>query len=81
MDSPGKNTGMGCHYLLQGIFLTQGSNVGRLHCRQIPHCLSHQESPKIVVLYGDSQAVQWLELGVYTAVGLGLIPGWGAKIL
>ena len=25
-DSPGKNTGMGCHFLLQGIFLTQGSN-------------------------------------------------------
>ena len=26
-DSPGKNTGMGCHFLLQGIFLTQGSNL------------------------------------------------------
>ena len=25
-DSPGKNTGVGCHALLQGIFLTQGSN-------------------------------------------------------
>ena len=25
-DSPGKNTGVGCHFLLQGIFLTQGSN-------------------------------------------------------
>ena len=25
-DSPGKNTGMGCHFLLQGFFLTQGSN-------------------------------------------------------
>ena len=27
-DSPGKNTGVGCHFLLQGIFLTQGSNLG-----------------------------------------------------
>ena len=27
-DSPGKNTGVGCHLVLQGIFLTQGSNVG-----------------------------------------------------
>ena len=27
-DSPGKNSGMGCHALLQGIFLTQGSNLG-----------------------------------------------------
>ena len=35
-NSPGKNTGMGSHSLLQGIFLTQGSNSGLLHCRQIP---------------------------------------------
>ena len=34
-DSPGKNTGVGCHFLLQGIFLTKGSSVGLLHCRQI----------------------------------------------
>ena len=37
-DSPGKNTGVGCHALLQGIFLTQGSNphfLRLLHCRQI----------------------------------------------
>ena len=33
-DSPGKNTGVGCHFLLQGIFPTQGSNPGLLHCRQ-----------------------------------------------
>ena len=26
-DFPGKNTGVGCHFLLQGIFLTQGSNL------------------------------------------------------
>ena len=30
-DSPGKNTGMGCHFLLQGIFLSQGSNPCLLH--------------------------------------------------
>ena len=34
-DSPGKNTGVGGHFLLQGIFLTQGSNPGLLPCRQI----------------------------------------------
>ena len=33
-DSPGKSTGVGCHFLLQGIFLTQGSNPGLLHSRQ-----------------------------------------------
>ena len=30
-DSPGKNAGVGCHALLQGIFLTQGSNAHFLH--------------------------------------------------
>ena len=33
-DSPGMNTGVGCHALFQGIFPTQGSNPGLLHCRQ-----------------------------------------------
>ena len=36
----------GLHFLLQGIFLTQGSNPGLSHCRQILYCLSHQGSPK-----------------------------------
>ena len=36
--SPGKNTGVGCHALLQGIFPTQGLNPGLLHCRQILIC-------------------------------------------
>ena len=35
---------MGCHALLQGIFLTQRSNPGVLHCWQILDCLSHQGS-------------------------------------
>ena len=35
LDSPGKNTGVGCPPLLQGIFLTQGLNPRLLHCRQI----------------------------------------------
>ena len=34
-DLPGKNTGVGCHFLLQGIFPTQGVNPGLLYCRQI----------------------------------------------
>ena len=34
-DSPGKNTGVGCHFLLQGIFPTQRSNPGLLCCRQV----------------------------------------------
>ena len=42
---PGKNTGVGRHSLLQGIFPTQGLNPGLLHCRQILHRLNHQGSP------------------------------------
>ena len=37
-NSLGKSTGVNCHSLLQGIFLTQGSNSGLLHCRQILYC-------------------------------------------
>ena len=36
---------MSCHSFLQGIFLTQGSNPGLQHCRQILYHLSYQESP------------------------------------
>ena len=43
-DFPGKNTGEGCHFLLQEIFPTQRLNVGLLHCRQTLYCLSHQGS-------------------------------------
>ena len=45
-DSPGKNTGVGCHALLQGIFPTQGSNPGHPHCRWILYRLSHTGKPK-----------------------------------
>ena len=45
-DSPGKNTGVVCHALLQGIFPTQGSNPSLLLCSQILCHLSHQGSPR-----------------------------------
>ena len=47
-DSPGKDTGVGCPALLQGIFPTQGSNPGLPHCRRILSLLSHQGSPTIL---------------------------------
>ena len=43
--SSGKNIGVGCHSLFQGIFPSQGSNWCLLHHRQILYCLSHQGSP------------------------------------
>ena len=57
-DFPGKNTGRGCHFLLRGIFLTQGSNsylLCLLLCRWILYLLSHQRSP--FYLYYNS--VHW----------------------
>ena len=47
-DFPGMNTGVGCHFLLQGIFPTQGSNPGLPHCRQTLYHLSYQGSPILV---------------------------------
>ena len=55
-DSPGKNTGVGCHALLQGIFPTQGLNPGLPHCRQILYHLSHQGSPRFLKM----NSKQWL---------------------
>ena len=43
-DFPGKNTGVGCHSLLQGIFLDQGSNPHLLHWQAGSLSLSHQGS-------------------------------------
>ena len=45
-DFPGKSTGVGCHCLLQEIFLTQGLNPGPPHCRQMLYHLNHQGNLK-----------------------------------
>ena len=47
-NSPGQNTGVGSLSLLQGIFPTQQSNRGLLHCRQILYQLSYQGSPDLL---------------------------------
>ena len=52
-DSPGKNTGVGCHFLLQGIVPTQELNPGFLHCRQILYQLSYKGSLEV-------SEVKWL---------------------
>ena len=47
-DSPGKNSRVGCHVLLQEIFPTQGSNTGLPRCGWILYYLSHQRSPRML---------------------------------
>ena len=63
-DSPGKNTGVSCHFLLQGIFPTQGSKPGLPHCRQIPYHLSHQGSPTHnKVIHSQTPGIKTRSLG------------------
>ena len=57
-DSPGKNTAVGCHALLQGIFPTQGLNPGLPHCRQILYHLSHQGSPLAIIAAAAAKQLQ-----------------------
>ena len=47
-NSSGQNTGVGSHFLHQGLFPTQGSNPDLLHCRQILYQLSYKGSPRIL---------------------------------
>ena len=49
-NSPDKNTGVGCHFLLQGLFLAQGLNLGLLHCRQLLYLVSHREALWLLAL-------------------------------
>ena len=47
-NSPGQNSGVRSRSLLEGIFPTQGSNPGLLHCRQILYQLIHQGRPRVL---------------------------------
>ena len=51
LDFPGKNTGLDSHSLLQGSFLTQGSNPGLLHCRRILYCWAPRVSACTCVMW------------------------------
>ena len=62
-DFPGKDTGVGCHFLLQGIFPTQGSNPGLLHCRRIPYRLSYKGSPFLWAPFGEgARILEWVAI-------------------
>ena len=64
---PNKNTGVGFHFLLQGIFPTQGLNSCLLHCSQILYHLSYQGSPgdKIQQVIISMMVAEALEEGEY----------------
>ena len=67
MDSPGKNAGVGCHFLLQGVFLTQGLNPGLPHCRQALYQLSHQGAVLLKEIYPQFQTPSFWPMGPVTA--------------
>ena len=79
---PGKNTGVGCHFLLQGIFPTLGSNPGLPHCGQTLYRLSHQGN-KVKLCQSHTQLVMakpgfkpgLLELEAHTLHGVAGPPG------
>ena len=60
-NSPGQNTRVRNRFLLQGIFSTQGSDPGLLHCRQILYQLNHKGSPRILecVAYPFASGSSW----------------------
>ena len=63
-NSPGKNTEVGSHFLLQGIFSTQRSNAVFLLCRQILYRLSHQGSPVYIFLKNVVSNINLFKLSV-----------------
>ena len=70
-DFPGKNTGVGCHFLLQGIFPTQELNLGLLHCRQI---LSYWATWEIIIYciftpYLGRNVISKLQCGFFKILG------------
>ena len=64
-DSPAKSIGVGCHFLLQEIFPTQGLNSGLPYCRQTLYHLSHKgSSPRskcVLILWLQSRSIVILE--------------------
>ena len=57
MGFSGNSPGVDCHFLLQGIFPTQGSNLVLPHCRQMLYRLSHQGSQMVICSISDH--VRW----------------------
>ena len=58
-------TGMSCHFLLQGIFPTQGLNPGLLNWYVGTLLLSHQGSPGIPIIGGDLKASPQVDTAIY----------------
>ena len=72
---PGKNTGVGSHFLLQVIFPTQGSNLGLTQWRQILYHLSHQGSCQRTIFF----SIKGWKSHIYDSTGYLLGIGWHSR--
>ena len=75
-DFPGMNTGVGCHSLLQGIFPTQGSNLGLLHPPQtvkVGSLLGHQGSPWVNIHLSLSYLIYLKNLSTSQLIWISII--------
>ena len=74
---PGKDTGVGCHFLLQGVFPIQGLNLGLPYCRHTLYPLSHQGSPNLfhflfwTIFSADRFQTPWSHLAKGSVQGSG----------
>ena len=64
-DFPGKNTGLGCHFLLQGIFLNQRLNLHLWHWQVDSLPLSYQGSPLLLLLLNSTSIRHFLQTALY----------------
>ena len=79
MDSPGKNTGVGCHFLPQGIFPTQGSNPCLLHLLrwQVDSLPLAPPGKPFPSMHTTQLLLHQLPASARDVGGAGSIPGWG----
>ena len=81
-DSPGKNNGVGCRALLQGIFPSLGLNPGLLHRRWILYHPSHQGSPRMLdwIAYPFSRESSQPRNGTgVSCIASGFFTSWGTR--
>ena len=81
-NSPGQNPGVDSLFLLQGIFPTQRSKPGLLHCRQILYQMSHKWSPRILqwVAYPFSSESSWLRnRSAVSRIAGGFYTNWATR--
>ena len=72
-NSPGQNTGVSSLSLLQGIFPTQGSNSGLLHCRWILYKLSHKGSPRVLEWVVYPLSFSTMDAPIFSRQGLSFL--------